>query len=876
MARIAPRAEIDDPHPGGVARRAATRWAGWALEAIVLAMVCLSPWPFGSARPRYEFLLDLGVAALMALWGGLILLKGAPSRRGWRWRCAATPCLAALVLIGVVQVLPVPGGMLGWASPATARLYHQVLPARPEVLPFGEPRADPGPPAGSTLSLDPGATRREVGRLLAVLLLFAVVHEQVASVAFLRRLGLVAAFNGSLLALFALVQFFSSDPQTIYWTIATAGAPFGPFVNRNHCAFYLNLCIGLATGLLLARLRARQAGIAPRAGPRAPAPRPRAPSGPIPEAEALGLVFALALMSSSVLVSLSRGGLLALAGGSILGVTLATHGARWSTQGRIVLVAPVVTLALVSWFGIDRVATRLQTLRGGVALQDDRLSAWSRALPLLRDFPLWGTGYGTYEVVDMLHRSDADAGQAGLVFDHAHNDYLEMQVEAGLPGLIAVVSFLVVVSRHGLRAVRRDAGGPAGGLALGALIALATIAIHSVSDFSLHMPANAVFATVLCAVLCALGGASVADPVAAPGREPPRLRGLAPALVAATVVALGLGVAVQGWKGHRAQELLVLASDEDNAPDASRNDRKVAHIERAVRLLPGSALLHSEAAHAHFSVSDGAGLAPTEDPPDAAPGRPSPDTTGRVADDEERRRRAHLVPALRHLLRSRDLSPARAMTHLVIATRVHSLGSADPQRRYLERVKLLAPADPWLWYQCGACALADHRPREAWADWKRSLELSSSHLPEILEASREHMGDREILRDLLPDRPELLLAVADGLPPGSDERRRPFRERALALLEGKPGPPSAEDLHTRATIHEALGHPDMALRAYREALLLQPGRFDWRQEFAEIAYAQGRFEESNRELLTILAFRPGDARARALLDSVARGLAEHR
>ena len=111
-----------------------------------------------------------------------------------------------------------------------------------------------------------------------------------------------------------------------------------------------------------------------------------------------------------------------------------------------------LAIALVCWFGYDQVATRLATLRDGVPLRERRPAFWARALPLVRDFPVWGTGCGTYEFVDMLYRSDAV--DSDMVVDHAHNDYLEMLVEGGLAQLIPGVLAIVLVFRLGLRAVR--------------------------------------------------------------------------------------------------------------------------------------------------------------------------------------------------------------------------------------------------------------------------------------------------------------------------------------------------------------------------------------------------------------------------------------
>jgi tetratricopeptide (TPR) repeat protein len=403
------------------------------------------------------------------------------------------------------------------------------------------------------------------------------------------------------------------------------------------------------------------------------------------------------------------------------------------------------------------------------------------------------------------------------------------------------------------------------------------------------MPANAVFATVLCAHLCARGQEALEDQPD-PAEDSPafgprdRVLGLvarlAPLLATAVVVTLGFGLVERGWSKARAAHLRRLAFAQDRASEQGRSDRKVALLEAAVRHAPGDAELQSEAAYAHLgAMATKRWLlsAPRVPPGGSAPQQPGP-APGSGPDPAalERLTRAHLLPARRFLLRARDLCPVRAVAHLDLANLVADLASADPQAAYLQRVKLLAPADPWLWYQCGVTALAAGRSAEAWADWRGSLALSTAHLPEILERSRAHLDPQGILRDVLPDRHDVLLEVARALYPQPDEGRRPFLERALASLEDRGQPPSARDLRTTATIHRELGQPAQALEAYRAALLREPNHPRWRYELAELSYEQGHYEDAHQELLTILALEPKNVRARTLLDAVARGLAEHR
>src|SRR5436305_11664172 len=83
-------------------------WPAALMEAVVLLMVCGTPWAFGADEPVFEYLLGIGLAALALLWamrnllGGELLLAGG----------LATWCFAGLFVLGVLQLTPLPRPLL--------------------------------------------------------------------------------------------------------------------------------------------------------------------------------------------------------------------------------------------------------------------------------------------------------------------------------------------------------------------------------------------------------------------------------------------------------------------------------------------------------------------------------------------------------------------------------------------------------------------------------------------------------------------------------------------------------------------------------------------------------------------------------------------
>ncbi len=151
-----------------------------------------------------------------------------------------------------------------------------------------------------------------------------------------------------------------------------------------------------------------------------------------------------------------------------------------------------------------------------------------------------------------------------ILFEHAHNDYLEMLLEGGVVGLIFSVFGSAFVFHRGYRAAVALEGRPSGELALGGLFAFTTLVIHSFGDFGLHIPAITLLAAVLAAQLCALGddgAVSLNRTNQEPGRRKAasefrlRLGGLAPLLVSGLCVAIGLTLILGAWQAQQVERL---------------------------------------------------------------------------------------------------------------------------------------------------------------------------------------------------------------------------------------------------------------------------------------------------------------------------------
>ena len=104
-----------------------------------------------------------------------------------------------------------------------------------------------------------------------------------------------------------------------------------------------------------------------------------------------------------------------------------------------------------------------------------------------------GTGLGTFG--PLAPNSEYAGGPMAMV--HAHNDYLEYLSELGVIGFLLLFGGVLIIIIASFITWRKRKNPEIRGLALGGIISLVCILIHSISDFNLHIPANMVLFSVV-------------------------------------------------------------------------------------------------------------------------------------------------------------------------------------------------------------------------------------------------------------------------------------------------------------------------------------------------------------------------------------------
>jgi O-antigen ligase len=157
----------------------------------------------------------------------------------------------------------------------------------------------------------------------------------------------------------------------------------------------------------------------------------------------------------------------------------------------------LVALASIVWIGGSEVSSRLSTLadyKRPDLNTDIRMKIDRDAVRMFSARPVLGWGLGTFADVYPQFRSF----YTNSLVNEAHNDYLQTLVETGILGF-GVAMWLVVTAVR--RAWQKTSNWPSdvnGILALAALLGISGILVHSLVDFNLEVPANAMLFSVLC------------------------------------------------------------------------------------------------------------------------------------------------------------------------------------------------------------------------------------------------------------------------------------------------------------------------------------------------------------------------------------------
>ena len=394
-----------------------------------------------------------------------------------------------------------------------ALVAFQALPLPKEIVQFLAPnnaqawvRLDSLGIAGPqfvTLSLNPHATLFEGLKwfcyAVAAWLAFSLAGSEAGmkNNDFIMSVAYTVTFTGGLISLIAIIQ-LGLGLNLIYGFFDPYHSShfFGPYVNRNHFAGYLEMAMPLGIGLLGWLLTPGSFDYGDRSI-----------SSSIMKAELpISVSLCLVLMLTSLLLSLSRAGvvigLVLIAGQIVLTVFLVSKRIfreKLFIAGFLFMAAIMSVGIFSDWHKLEQ---RFSSFPMDSLNTDIRFIVYKDTLRMSHDHLLFGVGLGGYQYSFPQYNTVELQG----VFKHAHNDYLEILSELGWAGLIIfflfmgfIINIIYTIFPPNKRFLKnnRQLSNRCRLLPIGLAFSMVAILLHSFFDFNIQIPANALLLFVI-------------------------------------------------------------------------------------------------------------------------------------------------------------------------------------------------------------------------------------------------------------------------------------------------------------------------------------------------------------------------------------------
>ena len=434
------------------------------MTSLICLMLGLAPLALGSVAPWARSVLFGCSLILLSTW----LVQGV-----WRGelRTSRTPVwwfIIGFFALALFQLLPLSGDYLRLLSPETYRVYGRALGG------YG------GLSGTRTLSLSTHATEEALTRYFILAAVFFTIVNT-----FRRRWQVVALILtlvavGSFEALYGIGEQFSGHKH-IFWIERTShlSAVTGTFHNKNHFAGLLEMIVPACLGLLFG-LAGGGSGRSDRLSFREKALRAMSRSRLYQQ---VALAVLAVIMFVAVFFSLSRAGTIA-ALLSLVGFLLVLGFSVGFRRYTIVMICFVGAILLISTgIGMQLVVERMENV-----FNEHSTSWWARldlarsALPYIGDYPVFGSGLGTFRDVFPRYQSPYFGDRAA---HYLHNDWLQLFCEMGVIGGILLIGGLVWYLSTVIRTLLDRRIAFSRWVAAGCVLGAGAMIVHSFFDYNL-------------------------------------------------------------------------------------------------------------------------------------------------------------------------------------------------------------------------------------------------------------------------------------------------------------------------------------------------------------------------------------------------------
>ncbi len=527
------------------------------IECGIIFLIVFTPIAFGTVHPWAYTLMELTICFLIIIWIIRLAIINLKKRSKGKKRESSliipeslnpsipkssivnrfgfikTPLnIPIIIFIGLIlfQLVPLPPGVLKIISPNTYQLYKATTPGWPansnETLPIKNLSEPVGtgqrinesqnyqssipqslnlsiPQSWRTISIYKYATTRELYKILAYIGIFFLIvnynpstrsrrpvttEHKLKIKRFITSLIVTLIVIGCFESIYGLLEYLSGNQHIFFRQKAHhLESVTGTYLNRNHFVAYLSIVICMSFGYIVyissnlslsnvSKLRKKMSQMINIIGTR----------------EAL-LFFLILIMSTAVVLSCSRMGICSFITAIIIMSIMISK--KISIKKMTLIVLPICLLAV--WIGLNPVIKRFSDTSKDVKTEGSRIQVWKDTFSLIKDFPVLGTGLGTYEYAFPKYKTFKQQ----ILYDHAHNDYIQLMSNTGITGFIIAIAgaayYLFVIMKiwfkrksHFVRCIT-----------VGCLGGITYIILHSFTDFNLQIPANALHLSVITGIM---------------------------------------------------------------------------------------------------------------------------------------------------------------------------------------------------------------------------------------------------------------------------------------------------------------------------------------------------------------------------------------
>ena len=882
--RNVPKCRSSQARQSGDSRRGVS-WTLRLVDVGIASAIVVVPFFMGGRTPAGQ-LVFTAVAFWTALWWSVHQACGYGDRK-WRSTLAFAPMLLGVAVVVIQGVLLSPN------------LIQTLSPHLYDALPLWCPATEGTTTLGTwhTLSFTPETTRQSLFLLISGVLLFAVVVQRIERTGDVERILRWVAVSVSLMAAFGIIQFLTSNGK-FFWFYehpysTTSDCVKGAFTNRNHFAQF----VALGFGALLWWVYGDEEERLGRSSSRTSF---GSKNSNVSLRTALKTLL-VPLCSLAVLMSFSRGGVLALLVSCITALFLLLHAGRLRRRTFAVLAGSGLAVCLgLSIYGYDALSNRFESAKSFASL-DDRSNLWAAAREGFGDHLVCGTGLTSHSSVHSMYLSPKEGAFNNLVYTHAENGYVQMALETGGLGIAFALTALGLFFFYCAASLSNE-GDLRNHLCFVAILpALLANTVHSACDFVWYVPGCMVIVVILGACACRLYQLARRSEVNE--SRPWRLPRFAWAGVAIALAAASWLVVPTFWKAYRAegpwnrylalrQSLVKLnrrtAYDEVHAASESRReilDAEVRELTRVLELRPNWGYAHACKADVHRDLFHEY-QSTAENEFDLRMIRETVrDNFESAAEAREWLPRAigdhivHLDAALKHAHRAVALEPLQGEVYITLAQLSFLETSSCPgQSAYIDQAYRVRPHHGTVLFEIGnELTLAGH-PGQALKYLKRSFSCGPEHQKRLIQTLAGNVPVGLFLREFQPD--------SDALQVMASHYERPELEQELehvlvahaaacvAKARSLEGSEAAYYWYRAASSYGKLNDPLRRRDCMESAVSADTTNFDMRLGLGQSCLAIGDFAEAEKQLRWCDQRKPGHPRVQRFLREAVGGRIE--